>query len=300
MKAQRAGYVAIGICLLLSGLGGVASAEDDAFSAAEKRALAAFDTSESVETEINQLKLSAKLGVRFTEARIKYEEHPSVNDNDTDGDWHAWMTRGDLLASIYHETDSGNNLGVEIDFGLFRTTTEEEDDWRVVDQENDTNFRGWELKLGLGYIQVLNEPWKIKHILSYGRRVIEFERNHFVLTNETEIDERYTIDYLEYNPQLILEGKQEWLFSFNPRVAYVLRGETDSDLFDGTIEAEEGVILGADAKVGYQFTESVAGYIGALGEWQYLEGDTAEGGNVEWPDNDLFTYGLMIGVTFTL
>ncbi len=321
MKQHRIGFGVVVICMLLLSMVCITNAQTDIFPEVEERASKAFEKDEPIQFETkNRMKLSTEFGARFTQSRVVYKEHATITD--TESKWDAWMSRGDLLAGIYHENDSGDKIGLDIDFGLFRTTTEEEN-WdmddtydvegktiSVVDQKNDTEFRGWELKLGLGYVQDFESAWEIKHKVLYGRRVIEFERRNLVITDTSGtafpldfmVDEKYTIDYIAYNPQLTADIGQKWSWSFSPGFAYVLRGRAVNDFFDTSIEAQEGFIANFETQVNYQFTEFFGAYVGGLGEWQYLEGDTTtENGKViEWPDNDLFTYGLMLGITLKL
>ncbi len=318
MKEHRVGFSIVVICMLLLSVVGIAKAQNDAFKDVEERAAKAFETTEAVKFDSRQsLKLNTEFGVKFTQAQVIYKEHVSAID--TDSEWEAWLSRGDVLASVYYETNSGNKMGLDVDFGLFRTTTEEEE-WNTEggsNQTNDTELSGWELKLGLGYVQEFESPWEIKHVVSYGRRVLEFERRNFNVDEVQEylysglvsldlppvippVKEKFIIDYLEYSPKISFNKGEKWSFSFKPGFAYMLGAEAHNDFIGENIDAEYGIIASLDAKVTYQFTELFGAYIGALGEWQYIEGDTIKDGTVEWPDNDLYTYGVMVGITFNL
>jgi hypothetical protein len=308
------------VVLLLLAWETLANAQTSILSEAERKMFSGFATEEDVAISP---KFTTRFGVRLTQGKVRYEEHFSTVD--TDSDWDAWMTRGDLMTSLYLERDSGSDIGLEINFGVFRTTTEQENWHRddtyslsgqtliITQQENDTDFNGWELKLAVGWLYDPDGPRQVKHLIVYGHRIIDFDRKDFVLTgtlggapykstNSTITGEEYTIDYLGYNPHFVLGAKEKWSLSFNPSVAYVIRNEAYNDYYKISIDGKGGIIASGEMLLGYQFTDEVTGYIGAMGEWQYLEGNTttASGVNVEWPDNELFTYGGVIGLSFGL
>lgn len=315
MKGFREGlYVVVGICLLLLGSGTKVRAQVDDFAEVERRALyGGIDDLELISKK--ELKLTTELGAKFTQAQMIYEEHASVAKGDSN--WEAWLIRADFTAAAYFETDAGNNIGLEADLGLFRSTTEEEDWGDGIIRDNDQHvvygsdmeIDGWEFKLGLGYLHNLKGSWEIKQRVFIGRREINFKRQKFEYTGTPSSDnsmekEKVTLNYVEYSPYFIYKAKDKLTVSFSPGIAYVLKGKSYNSSYDVTFNSDEGIIARLEGQLNYKFTEVVTGYMGVMGEWQHLEGDDTtieEYANpVEWPDNDLYTYGVSFGVTFSL
>jgi hypothetical protein len=321
MQKYRGAVKAVGLGLLVLSWGVVAMPQLAKAELSEREAaLAEFSIKED-ELAIKNPKFYTQFDVRVTQARVQFEESGTLKDSESS--WDAWLTRGDLMLSIYNDRGSKNDIGIEVGFGVFRTTSEEENfdldfsteiDGNTVtlsDQENDMDFNGWELKAGIGCIHDFEGPWKLKNLLYYGRRVIEFDRTNIDLTDinnvtfegDTVQDDEFTIDYIGYSPHITAEWEDGWSFSFKPGFAYVVNSEAQLDAFNSTIDGEGGFIASTEAQMGYSFNENISAYIGILGEWQYLEGDTEEGaGNesFEWSDNDLYTYGLMVGLMLNL
>lgn len=319
MRGYRVGFYVVCMSLLLFSIVTVASAQMDDFADAERRALS--DVMEHLDLgDRKKVKVITEADVKLTGAKMVYREHASITD--AESRWETWLTRADISASFYVETDAGNDIGLEMGLGIFRTTTDEEDvdmnDWvvvnnasrRIVDIKNDTEANGWEFKIGLGYLHDLYGSWDIKQKLFFGRRVIEFKRKDFVYTeadggvhtDNDVIKEKTTLYYIEYNPTFKYEMRKKWSLYLSPSFAYVPESKEYNDSNNETIRSNQGIIARCEGQLGYKFTKSVTGYIGGTGEWQYLEGDTktVDGEDIEWPDNDFYTYGVVFGLTFDL
>ena len=340
MKGYRISFKVVCISLLLFSIATVVSAQSDWFEDAERRALSEVMEPVGLGKE-REVKVTTETGVKLTVAQMVYKEHASIAN--TESEWKTQMIKAEVSASVYVETDAGNDIGLELGLGLFRTTTDEEnwdsdniivksneikfEDTTIVDQKNDTEAHGWAFKIGLGYIHDLYGSWDIKQKLFWGRRETKFKRKDFEYTaadptdpvppGNIVVEEKVTLYYIEYNPTFDYKMGKNWALFLSPSFAYVPKGKAYNRALNITFNSDQGIIARCEGRLNYKFTKTVTGYIGGMGEWQYLEGDVKtekfniinsvtgevirqEIHSVEWSDNDLYTYGVVVGLTFDL
>ncbi len=309
MKIFKICSIVIGICIILCAAHSQVKAQSDLLD---------------MEVDDNLMakpKFVTRFSVKLSQEHINYKEHGSLKN--ADSDWSAWLTRGDVIATIYNQTDTGKDMGLEFDYGLFRSTTEDEtwsiedtyiisgETYYVTDKENETNLTGWELKVGFGLLHDFEGPWSMKHLVFYGHRVLKFDRKRVVLTHDedvaygtSDIKNEFSyqqLDYIGYSPQLMSDWNKDWMFLIKPSAAYIVNSQAHVQDFTGVdddIDGQGGLIMGLEVEAGYRLTENFLAHVSALGEWQYVEGNESE--KAEWADNDLFTYGISVGLSFGL
>ncbi len=223
---------------------------------------------------------------------VRYEEDFSISD--TKSDWDTIMFRGDIGVGLLYELDETNYIGPEAQFGLFYTQEEDEDFKGDAEVSTPKRFDGYELKLGVTWEHVLNPQVILRPIsISYVIREIDFRRKEKDVPTADKISETNTLRYLEYSP-LISFIRDRLKINFRPAFGWILENESRSSGNRGTTKGDGGYLWRAELKVAYQFLENLEGYVSGLYEFQFQEGDID--GDFEWGDNEMQTYGVMLGV----
>ena len=252
------------------------------------------------EQKVYQFESQAWFGIKGLS--LKYKE-TSAN-SDLEKEWDGLGIRADVGVNAYRDIDDRSLFGIKLQAGYMSSETEEEEIHSNGNNflEDELQVRGFELFLGVSWVRLLNEKFRLEHTVGVGHRELDFRREGLFFGSEPlgRLTWETSNQYASYSPQILYQATPHLSLSLQPSVAYIFYAKSHNNL-SGTINGDGGYILGTAARLDYHIWESASLFLEASWEKQKITGGEAEDATLpstfnEWPDNELTTFGLAAGL----